>query len=64
VEGNPFEPAPRRVDRPMTRAPLRVGVAPGDDEPYECRGRAFSDPRFRDRLIAVTGDSAPGRVIT
>jgi len=25
----------------MTSAPLRVGVAPDGDEPYECRGRHF-----------------------
>ncbi len=31
----------RSPSRPMTTAPLRAGVALGDDEPYECRGRRF-----------------------
>ena len=45
AEGNQFESAPSKNDRPMTSAQLRVGVAPGDDEPYEGRG-PFSGTRI------------------
>jgi len=33
----------RLVDWLMTNAPLRDGVAPVGDEPYECRGHTLRD---------------------
>ena len=49
----------------MTTAPLRAGVALGDDDPYECRGPRISraDGVSWEHLAVATADIGPGQIL-